>query len=214
MHTYKGRFITLEGGEGVGKSTLAANLKLELEKKGQNVVLTREPGGSIGGETIRTLVLNPPHSDGSWSPLTQTLLFFAARRDHLEHVIIPALTRGDWVICDRFTDSTRAYQAVAGGVDQDTITQFDTMVVGENQPDLTLILDMALEDAAKRRVLRNGPIDAFESLPQSFHEKVRHAFIQISQVHPERCYLVDASLEATAVTQKALEIVSNRLKLS
>lgn len=206
-----GKFITLEGGEGVGKSTLAASLKVKLENKGIRVLLTREPGGSIGGETIRSLVLNPPHIEGGWSALSQTLLFFAARRDHLEHTILPALERGDWVICDRFTDSTRAYQSVAGGVSDTTIAQLDEMVVGVHQPDITLVLDMELADAQKRRIQRNGPDDAFESLPQKYHEKVRHAFVQITCTYPERCHLVDASLTTDQVADNAMGLVEKQL---
>lgn len=206
-----GKFITLEGGEGVGKSTLAANLKAKLENKGIRVLLTREPGGSTGGEAIRSLVLNPPHSEGGWSALSQTLLFFAARRDHLEHTILPALERGEWVICDRFTDSTRAYQSVAGGVSKTTIAQLDEMVVGTHQPDITLVLDMELNEAKKRRIQRNGPDDVFESLPQSYHEKVRLAFIQIAHTYPERCHLVDASYTAGIVADNAMVVVENQL---
>ena len=112
----KGRFITLEGGEGVGKSTLAAELALRLSKRGVEVIRTREPGGTPGAEAIRKLILTPPDEVGGWRPMAETLLFYAARRDHLDKLIRPSLERGSWVICDRFSDSTRAYQAAAGGV--------------------------------------------------------------------------------------------------
>lgn len=208
----KGRFITLEGGEGVGKSTLARNIQESLTEKGIESILTREPGGSLGGESIRAMVLNPP-KDVTWSPLTQTLLFFAARRDHLENTILPAINRGDWVICDRFTDSTRAYQAVGGDVDEKTVETLDQLVVGSQQPDLTLVLDMTLEGAALRRKERNGPIDAFESLPQGFHEKVRQAFSAIAKEHSDRCVILDASKDAEIVSRSAISILEQRFGL-
>ncbi|ACT59319.1 dTMP kinase [Hirschia baltica] len=207
-----GRFVTLEGGEGVGKSTLASNLQKKLLELDIKCLLTREPGGSLGGEAIRNIVLNPPHHQ-DWSPLTQTLLFFAARCDHLENVIKPALLRGEWVICDRFTDSTRAYQAVAGGVDDHVVSTLDQLVVNEQQPDLTLLLDMPLEVSAKRRIERNGPQDAFEKLPQSFHENVRQAFLEIADRYKDRCYVLDASNSVDQVTAEALELICKRFSV-
>ncbi|WP_018997028.1 dTMP kinase [Hirschia maritima] len=207
-----GRFVTLEGGEGVGKSTLAQLLKVRLSEHGINVVLTREPGGSIGGEEIRSLVLNPKSDDG-WSALTQTLLFFAARSDHLDKIIAPALKRGDWVICDRFTDSTRAYQQVAGGVSSEIIEQLDQISVGDVQPDMTLILDMPVEDAVKRREARNGPMDAFESKPLSFHKSVREAFRNLGETYSTRCHVLDAGQSPDEVLNQALKIIDERFDL-
>ncbi len=207
-----GRFVTLEGGEGVGKSTLARLLKEQLSEHGINVVLTREPGGSVGGEEIRSLVLNPKSDDG-WSALTQTLLFFAARSDHLDKIIAPALKRGDWVICDRFTDSTRAYQQVAGGVSSEIIEQLDQISVGDIQPDLTLILDMPVENAVKRREVRNGPMDAFESKPLSFHKSVREAFRSLGETYSKRCHVLDAGQSPDEVLNQALKIIDERFDL-
>ena len=209
----RGRFITLEGGEGVGKSTLAQSLKNNLSQKGIEVILSREPGGSVGGEEIRSIVLNPKNDDG-WSPLTQTLLFFAARSDHLDRIIKPAIERGDWVICDRFTDSTRAYQQVAGGVPAEVIEQLDKITVGQMQPDLTFILDMPIEDALQRREARNGPVDAFENKPLSFHQNVRQAFVGLVKKFHERCYLIDAGQSQEVVLKQAMKTINERFKLS
>lgn len=206
----EGKFITLEGGEGVGKSTLAKNLQSVLLSKGLQSVLTREPGGTVGAETIRSLILNPP-GDVNWSATSQTLLFFAARRDHLENVIVPALKQGKWVICDRFTDSTRAYQEIAGGVSASVIDTLDEIIVDNYQPDLTLILDMELSEAAKRRQARNGPEDVFEKKPQIFHEKVRQAFLNIAQNNLNRCSLIDASQKPELVTKAAVNAINSQV---
>ncbi len=137
-----GRFITLEGGEGVGKSTLAAALKAQLEARGRVVVLTREPGGTRRAEQLRDVILRQP-PEAPWTPLAETLLFYAARTEHLKDLIRPALARGAWVICDRFSDSTRAYQSAAGGVSSSDIDALDAICVGETKPQLTLVLDLA-----------------------------------------------------------------------
>ena len=181
----------MEGGEGVGKSTLIKLLTQRLETKGFNVLTTREPGGTLGSEAIRKLLLDPP-AQQSWSALTQTLLFYAARRDHLERVIVPALDRGKWVLCDRFSDSTRAYQAAADGLDSKIVDALDDIAVNQHQPDLTLVLDLPVSVAAERRRERNGDLDAFESRDPEFHEKVRDAFLDLVERFPERCKLINA----------------------
>ena len=163
----QGLFITLEGGEGVGKSTVLKELLKSLENTSVEVVTSREPGGTKGAEAIRSFVLKPPLEPG-WDAMTQLLLFNAARADHLARKIRPALQRGAIVLCDRFSDSTRAYQSAAGGIDAEIVETIDQCVVGDDQPDLTLILDMPLEIAAKRRETRGGETDVFEKLGLGF----------------------------------------------
>ena len=143
----RGQFITLEGGEGTGKSTQAARLVARLKARGLDVVHTREPGGSTGAEEIRHIALNG--DAGRWSPLTETLLMYAARSDHLERTIRPALEAGRWVVCDRFADSSRAYQGAGGGVPPEVIEAIDAAVVGADQPDLTLVFDLRVEVGAQ-----------------------------------------------------------------
>ncbi|AXE64246.1 dTMP kinase [Hyphomonas sp. CACIAM 19H1] len=186
-----GHFITLEGGEGTGKSALAKALVLKLEAAGIHAVLTREPGGTLLAEAARHLLLHPPEGE-AWSPLSEALLVNAARRDHLEKLIWPTLARGDWVICDRFADSTRVYQSIGGGVAQNTLLSIEREVLGDTLPSMTLVLDVSLEIARERRAVRAGALDTFERRPDAFHEAVRAAFLAIAQAEPERCRLIDA----------------------
>ena len=188
----KGRFITLEGGEGAGKSVQARRLKERLEGLGLAVVGAREPGGTPGAEALREALLSGFAAD--FSPAGQAFLFAAARTDHLERIILPALDRGAWVVCDRFADSTRAYQGAAGNLPEGFIASLERLTVGENLPDLTLVLDIpaeiGLQRAAERR--RTGPADRFESEGLSFHETLRQAFLAIASAEPWRCVVVDA----------------------
>jgi dTMP kinase len=206
-----GRFITLEGGEGVGKSTLGAALKFRLEQHGFDVVMTREPGGTPGAMHIRTTALLTDSDVFAWPPLAEALLFFAARTDHLEKVIRPALARGAWVICDRFSDSTRAYQAAAGGALSDAIEQLDAMCVGATQPDLTLVLDLPLSQSSRRRNARPETRDVIEERGADYHERVRQAFIDIARKHPQRCAILDASAAANDVADAAMAVIDARL---
>jgi dTMP kinase len=188
----RGRFITLEGGEGVGKSVQAKRLEASLAALGLDVVRTREPGGSPGAEALREAILTGFASD--FSPAGQALLFAAARVDHLDRTILPALMRGAWVVSDRFADSTRAYQGAAGNLPPEFIGSLERLTVGPNRPDLTLILDLApeigLKRAAERR--RTGPADRFESEGLPFHATLRRAFLDIAAAEPERCVAIDA----------------------
>jgi len=197
-----GHFITLEGGEGTGKSTLAKALARKLEAAGIQAVLTREPGGTPLAEAARHLLLHPPEGE-AWSPLSEALLVNAARRDHLEKLIRPALARGDWVICDRFADSTRVYQSISGGVAQNTLLSIEREVLGDTIPSMTLVLDVSLEVARERRAVRAGALDTFERRPDAFHEAVRAAFLAIAQAEPERCRLIDAGQTAEGVLAAA-----------
>jgi len=185
-----GRFITFEGGEGAGKSTQVKALVARLRDRGLEVVQTREPGGSGGAEALRDLLVNG--DAGRWSPLSETLMMYAARANHLEQVIRPALTRGAWVVCDRFADSTRAYQGAGGGVTADFIESVDRAVVGETQPDLTLVLDMPVEVGLSRALARGEAENRFESKGEAFHQRLREGFLRLAAEAPARCRVMDA----------------------
>lgn len=198
----QGRFITLEGGEGTGKSTLQAALLDQLAERGIDVVLTREPGGTPRAEAIRALVLTPPGGK-PFSPLAEALLINAARSDHLDHLIRPALAAGQWVICDRFSDSTRVYQGVSGEVSATVLLSLEKHVVAATRPDLTLILDAPLNIAHQRRAARQGSQDVFEQRDLAFHQSVRLAFSEIARAETLRCKLIDASRSARDVAAAA-----------
>jgi len=204
----RGRFITLEGGEGAGKSTQLKRLAERLRGLGLEVVATREPGGSPGAEAIRALVLNG--AADRWSPVTETLLMYAARRDHIERVIQPALERGAWVVCDRFADSTRAYQGAGGGTDPALIAALEAQVLGETRPDLTLIFDIPPEVGLERAQARGGEM-RFESKGLAFHQRLRDGFLAIARAEPERCILIDAAGAMDVVETAVWAAVEARL---
>ena len=207
----RGRFITFEGGEGSGKSTQAGRLAERLRARGLEVLLTREPGGSPGAEAIRELVVN---GEGErWSPQTEVLLMFAARNDHLERTIRPALSAGHWVICDRFADSSRAYQGVGGGVDRAFIEALDQAVVGTDQPDLTLIFDLPVEEGLERAFGRGLFETRFESKGVAFHERLRRTFLDIAAQHAERCRVIDARGTEDGVALRVWDAIEARLPL-
>lgn len=204
--TLRGRFITLEGGEGVGKSTLQVTLASWLRDMGIEVVTTREPGGTQLAERVRELALRPPEGE-AWSPLAEALLMNAARCDHLDKLIRPALAKGRWVISDRFSDSTRVYQNVKGGVPHVVLLQIEESVIGDTRPDLTLVLDAAQAATNARRTGRGSEPDAFESRPDAFHAAVRSAFQELARTDADRCRLIDAGQTADQVAASAwLEI--------
>ena len=205
----RGRFITFEGGEGAGKSTQVQRLAARLKADGREVVTTREPGGSPGAESIRDLVLKG--AADRWSPATETLLMYAARRDHIERVIRPALERGAWVICDRFADSTRAYQGAAGGVDPKFISALETFILEETRPDLTLVFDLPADVGLERAHARAGAEMRFESKGMAFHERLREAFHAIAAGEPDRCALIDATASMDAVETAVWAAVADRL---
>jgi len=205
-----GRFITLEGGEGTGKSTLLAALRERLESTGKTVIVTREPGGTELAEAIRNLVLHPPEGQ-VWSSMAESLLMNAARTAHLEKKIRPALESGSWVLCDRFADSTRVYQSVQNGVSANLLKLLECSVLGDTLPDLTLVLDAPVDQAASRRAERGGSADAFELRDKTFHEAVRQAFIDVAHSEPARCALIDASRTAEAVAEAAWREIEQRL---
>ncbi len=193
-----GRFITFEGGEGGGKSTQVRLLSDRLSRAGVDVVTTREPGGSPGAESLRELLVKG--SIDRWSPMTETLILYAARRDHLERLIQPALVRGAWVISDRFADSTRAYQGAAGGVDPAFISELERTVLAGAQPDLTFVLDLPAADGLARAGRRGGDESRFEDKGLAFHERLRQEFLMIAKREPDRCLVVEASHTIEAVS--------------
>jgi dTMP kinase len=208
----RGRFITFEGGEGAGKSTQIPRLAERLRRSGVDALTTREPGGSPGAEAIRALLLTG--QTDRWSPTAETLLFYAARSDHIDRTIRPALERGAWVISDRFADSTRAYQAAAGGAPEPLIAALEQAVLGGLKPDLTLILDLSPQDGLARAAGRGGGEARFEAKGLAFHAALRERFLAIAAAEPERCALIDATLTPDAVEQAIWAAVKDRLAVS
>jgi len=206
-----GRFITLEGGEGGGKSTQARRLGAALEAKGLSVLLTREPGGSPGAEDIRGLLVNG--APGRWDALTETLLVYAARADHVGRAIGPALVADKWVICDRFTDSTYAYQGAGRGLARETIRRIDAIVLDDFKPNLTLVLDLDVETGLKRAISRGGAESRFENFDRDFHERLRQAFLDIAKRNPDRCVVIDAAQDEEAVAVAIWAAVARRFGL-
>ncbi len=204
-----GRFITFEGGEGTGKSTQVARLVERLRARDLEVVQTREPGGSQGAEEIRNLALNG--DAGRWSATTETLLMYAARSDHLERTIRPALEAGRWVVCDRFADSSRAYQGAGGGTPADFIETLDAAIVRLTQPDLTLVFDLPVEIGLERAFGRGLFETRFESKGLEFHERLRRGFLAIAAAHPERCVVIDADGDQDTVEARVWSAVEARL---
>jgi dTMP kinase len=195
----RGRFITFEGGEGAGKSTQIKKLAERLEAAKVHVVLTREPGGSPGAEIIRHLVLSGMGK--LLGPEAETLLFAAARDDHVRTVIAPALAQGSWVLCDRFYDSTRAYQVKLGQVAPAVLDAMQRVTIGDLKPDLTIILDLPVEVGLKRAAARRGAEapDRFESEDLAFHQALRDAYREIATGEPQRCVLIDANADVDTV---------------
>ncbi len=209
--TATGRFITLEGGEGTGKSTQARRLAAALEARGFASLVTREPGGSPGAEEIRRLMVEG--EPGRWNAITETLLAYAARADHVARTIGPALKEGRWVICDRFSDSTFAYQGVGRGLDRETIRRIDSAVLDDFAPDLTLVLDLDVATGLGRANSRPGTENRFEKFGAEFHEKLRQAFLDIARRYPERCRVIDASGSEDQVADAIFAAVAKRFAL-
>ncbi len=195
----RGRFVTFEGGEGSGKSTQIKMLAERLNGARLPTIVTREPGGSAGAEVIRHLVLSG--MGRLLGPETESLLFAAARDDHVNQVIKPALERGTWVLCDRFTDSTRVYQGKLGKVDPKLLRAMERVTIGDLKPDLTLILDVPVAVGLQRAIKRRGAAvaDRFEEEGLGFHEQLREAYRQIAADDPGRCALIDANADAETV---------------
>ena len=193
----RGRFITLEGIEGAGKSTAMTLIQDCLEKAGKTVVRTREPGGTALGESVRQLLLQP--SDAPMSPKTEALLMFAARAEHLDKVIEPALQRGNWVLCDRFTDASYAYQGAGRQLGTAAIAALEKWVQGALRPDLTILLDLPPRQGLERAAGRGGPADRFESENAVFFQRIRQAYLDRVHAEPARYRCIDAGQPLEAV---------------
>jgi dTMP kinase len=205
-----GLLITFEGGEGAGKSTQVARLRPRVAALGREVVTTREPGGSPGAEAIRALLVQ---GEGErWSAMSETLLLYAARRDHIERVVAPALRRGAVVICDRYADSTRAYQGAGGGAPDGLIEALETHVLGAIRADLTLILDIPAEVGLARAAGRDHRETRFEAKGLAFHRRLREAFLAIARAQPARCMVIDAAAEADRVADAVWAAVKGRVE--
>ncbi|TQV79222.1 dTMP kinase [Denitrobaculum tricleocarpae] len=207
----RGKFITFEGGEGAGKTTQIKRLAEKLSAAGLQVTTTREPGGSPGAEQIRALLVNGEAE--RWSATTEALLHFAARRDHLEKTVIPALDAGHWVLCDRFIDSTMAYQGYGHELGRDIIESLQAIVVDDIFPDLTVIMDIDPEEGLGRAGSRAGGEDRYESMDLAFHQRLREGFLDIAKRAPERCALVPARDSIEALESRILDLLRNRLEL-
>jgi len=206
----RGRFITLEGGEGAGKSTLLRGLAAELEVRGAKVVSTREPGGTPAADEIRNLLVSG--AKDRWSPLSEALLFAAARNDHLERVVRPALNGGAWVLCDRYMDSTWAYQVAGGGLSEDAFLELHALI-NADQPDLTIVLDVDPQAGVGRSRGAEMGEARFEGMDLLFHTRVRAAFLTIAAREPDRCVVIDSSSAKDVVLSTAIEAVESRLRL-
>jgi len=216
--TRPGRFITFEGGEGAGKSTQVRRLVDALRAKGVDVVATREPGGSPGAEDIRQLLVTG--DPGRWDPVTEAFLHFAARRDHLARTVWPALDRGAWVVSDRFADSTMAYQGYGHGLGREVVERLYAAAVGDFRPDLTILLDIPVEQGLRRAAGRAGPAggsgpsaaeDRYERMDRGFHERLRAGFLDMAAREPARFAVVDAGRDADAVWADVIAAVEQRL---
>ncbi len=202
--TRRGQFITFEGTEGVGKSTQLANAADTLKGLGVDVVVTREPGGTPMAESIRELLLEP--RDEAVDETTELLLMFAARAQHLNTRILPALERGQWVLCDRFTDATFAYQGGGRGVSSERIAMLESLVQGDVRPDHVILLDAPVETGMKRARSR-GDLDRFEQETVSFFQRIRDTYLERAQAAPERYSVVDASASLEQVTASIRDLV-------
>ena len=209
MPAARGRFITIEGGEGAGKSTQVDLLVAALDRAGIAAQRTREPGGSEGAEAIRRLLLEG--ADERWDAIAETLLFYAARREHVTRLITPALDRGVWVVCDRFADSTIAYQGYGRGLALAELQALHRFALGDFAPDLTLVLDLPVAEGLTRAARRSGNTDRFERLDHAFHERLRQGFQKTAAADPQRCVVIDASGDVENVHRAVLGTVVERL---
>ena len=206
--TNRGVFISFEGGDGAGKSTQIKLLAAQLNDAGREVVVTREPGGSEGAEAIRALIVKGDKD--RWSPMSEALLMYAARADHLEKVIQPAIARGAVVISDRFADSTMAYQGLAGDFGRERVEALYDLVVGDHGPHLTIILDAPAEEGLRRATADDGET-RFEEKGAQFQHQVRDAFLTIAREEPDRCVVIDARNSIETVAEAVLSAVKSRL---
>lgn len=207
------RFITLEGGEGAGKSTQIKLLAAAFETAGIKTLTTREPGGSPGGEAIRNLVVTG--ATDKWHPTTESLLFMTARFDHLETKIKPALASGQWVLCDRFYDSTYVYQGIAKGVGGQWLDQLYRQLFANTTPDFTLLLDLPPTIGLKRADKRGNTAESrFEQMDMKFHETLREGFLKLAHRHATRIHTIDANGDTVAVHAQIIEVINQRFGLA
>ncbi|PPR77629.1 MAG: Thymidylate kinase [Alphaproteobacteria bacterium MarineAlpha3_Bin5] len=212
-----GYFITFEGGEGVGKSTQISQLDSVLRSKGIKTFLTREPGGSIGAEKIRELIVTGRVD--RWTPLSELLMLYAARVDHITKSIKPALEQGKWVLCDRFFDSTFVYQGYGHNLSQNIISELHELAVGDFKPDLTLVLDINIEEGFRRTSARNSKKtskdlakeDRYERMDHPFHNRIRKGFLEIAEKNSNRAVVVDASGNKKTVFNSIVRVLETRL---
>ncbi len=212
---HPGKFLTFEGGEGAGKSTQIQLLAQALRDRGLEVVTTREPGGSPEAENIRALLVTG--EPARWDPVSETLLLYAARRDHWLRLIQPALAEGKWVLCDRFADSTRVYQGIGKGVNAALIEGLHTLSLGDVEPDLTLLLDLPAEIGLSRTRVRESETASgetrFENMALAFHQSLRAGFADLAEAHPGRFATIDATQGVADVAAAVLDAVRDRLSL-
>ena len=204
-----GRLITFEGGEGAGKSTQVSILVERLRNAGRHAIATREPGGSPAAEDIRETLLSGKVKQ--FGPFAEALLFSIARADHIDTVISDSLARGQWVVCDRFLDSTRAYQGATGGVPAPVISALERLTLHGVMPNLTIVLDIPVEEGIARMARRRGAPDRFESQDIAQHERIRKAFLDIAEQEPGRCVVIDARKPEALVAEDVWEAVAERL---
>ena len=205
----KGKFITIEGCEGTGKSTQIKLLEKNLKKK-IKIKTTREPGGSFGAEQIRKLIFKSKRQN--WSPITEALLHISARSDHLEKIIKPNLKKGIWVICDRFRDSTIAYQGYGNGLKLNVLEIMQDSIFNKFHADLTIILDMDVNKCIRRVKKRKFGLQKYEKMNINFHKKIRNGFLKIEEKNKKRCYVLNADENEIVINKKILEIINKRFK--
>ena len=206
-----GRFITFEGGEGAGKSTQVTLLGDRLRAAGHEFIATREPGGTPGAMDIRRLLVEG--AVDRWEPFSELLLHNAARHEHVQKTIAPALAAGKWVICDRFADSTMAYQGYAQNVDRDMVARINRAAAGDVWPDLTIVLDLAVADGLARAEGRRDVEDRYERMGTAFHERIRDAFLDIAKAEPDRCAVIEAAGDVDHVAGAVWDTVQTRLSI-
>ena len=206
---FKGKFITIEGCEGTGKSTQVKLLEKNLKKK-IKIKSTREPGGSFGAEQIRKLIFKSKKQ--SWSPITEALLHISARSDHLEKIIKPNLQKGLWIICDRFRDSTIAYQGYGNGLKLNVLEIMQDSIFNKFHADITIILDMDANKCLKRVKKRKSGIQKYEKMNINFHKKIRNGFLKIAEKNKKRCVVLNADQNPIKISKKILEIINNKFK--
>ena len=206
---FKGKFITIEGCEGTGKSTQIKLLEKKLKRR-IKIKATREPGGSFGAEDIRKLIFKSKKQN--WSPITEALLHISARSDHLEKLIKPNLQKGSWVICDRFRDSTIAYQGYGNGLKLDVLEIMQDSIFNKFHADLTIILDMDAKKFLNRVKKRKSGIQKYEKMNINFHKKIRNGFLEIAKKNKKRCFVLNAEEDSIIINKKILQIINKRFK--